>query len=241
MKIGYKERNFNSKIERSVRHSSNTLAKKIHRYQYIVTHFNDAVNESCLPQLKELERKKIAIDEVSTFIQGAIGEQSVVNELKNLSDEYSLINDFSLSFQTPVYNHREKYYIKSIQIDHILVSPSGIFLIETKNWSKESINNPALWSPVQQIKRANFALYNILNKGIANAALPLKRHHWGNRKIPIRNLIVLNNSKPIEEFEFVKILTVKDLPGYIKYFKPAFSNKETDAITHYLLHLIRQR
>jgi hypothetical protein len=241
MKIRNKELNFNSRVEYTIQHSLNTLEKKSHRYQYIVTRFADAVNEGCLAQLKELERKKRVIDEINTFIYGALGEQSVVRELENLPDEYFLINDFSLSFPTPIYNRQENDYIKSIQIDHVLISPSGIFLIETKNWSKQSLNNPSLWSPVQQIKRANFALFKILTKEITNSRLNLKRHHWGDRKIPIRNLIVLINLKPNEEFQYVKILTVKELLSYIKYFKPTFSNKETTEITNHLLNLIRQK
>lgn len=65
----------------------------------------------------------------------------------------------------------------------------------------------------------------------------LAQHHWGNRKIPIRNLIVLINQKPIEEFEYVKILTLKQLRQYIEYFKPNLSIKETQQIANYLLSL----
>ncbi|MFX7621219.1 hypothetical protein ABTJ52_23125, partial [Acinetobacter baumannii] len=78
------------------------------------------VNEICLTPLKELERKKTLIDEINTSIYGAFGEQKVVKELKQLSDEYFLINDFNLFFPTPIYNRNENDYIKSIQIDHIL-------------------------------------------------------------------------------------------------------------------------
>ena len=50
----------------------------------------------------------------------------------------------------------------------------------------------------------------------------------------------MTNSKPKEEFQYVKILTVNELPGYIKYFKPTFSNNETQEITNYLLSLINR-
>ena len=239
MKIRNKELCVGSKIDYSIRNSVKIFTEKTNRYQYIVSHFADAVNESCLGPLKELERKKRIIDEVNTFIYGALGEQKVVNELENLSDEYFLINDFSLSFETPIYNRQENDYIKSIQIDHILVSPSGIFLIETKNWSEESLNNLSLRSPVEQIKRTNFALFKILSKEIAHYNnLNLYQHHWGDRKIPIRNLIVLTNLKPKEEFQYVKILTVNEILGYVNYFKPTFSSKETQEIAYYLRNLI---
>jgi hypothetical protein len=238
--IQHKEFNFDSKIAYSIRKLVEAHTEKSNRYQYIVSHFADAVNESSLIPLKELERKKRIIDEVNTSIYGALGEQKVVKELENLSDEYFLINDFSLSFPTPIYNRRENDYIKSIQIDHILVTHSGIFLIETKNWSEKSLNNLSFRSPVQQIRRTSFVLFKILTEGIANHRLNLSQHHWGNRKIPIRSLIVLTNSKPNEEFQYVKILTVNELLGYVTYFKPTFSNKETQEIVTYLLNLTQR-
>ncbi len=65
-------------------------------------------------------------------------------------------------------------------------------------------------------------LFKLLNNEICNYHLRLERHHWGEKKIPIRNLIVLTNTKPMEEFQFVKILTVDELIRYVKYFKPIF-------------------
>lgn len=239
-KIRQKEFNFDTQIAHSIRKLTVQRKEKNNRYQFIVSHFADAVNESCLITLKEFERKKIAIDKVNTSILGALGEHKVVKELENLSDEYFLLNDFSLSFPTAIYNRKENDYIKSIQIDHILVSPSGIFLIETKNWSEKSLNNLSLRSPVQQIKRTSFVLFKMLTESIADYRLSLNQHHWGNKKIPIRNLIVLTNTKPNEEFQFVKILTCTELLGYIKWFKPVFSNSETERIANYLLNLSKQ-
>jgi len=240
-KIHNYEINLNLKISYSVQHLVNELAEKNNRHQYISSRFPEAVKESCAIPLSELERKKRIIDEINNSIYGALGEQKVVKELENLSDEYSLINDFSLSFPTPIYNRQENDYIKSIQIDHILVSPAGIFLIETKNWSEQSLNNLSLRSPVQQIKRTNFALFKILTGEITNSNLNLTQHHWGDRKVPVKNLIVLINQKPIEEFQYVKVLTLIELLSYVKYFKPTFSNKETQEITNYLLNLTNQK
>ncbi|WP_165784688.1 NERD domain-containing protein [Solitalea longa] len=241
-KIGIKKRireielNLNLEIAYSIQESTNTLTKKINRYQYITSHFMDAVKQSSSLQLKELERKKSLIDELNTTIYGALGEQKVSNELENLPDEYILINDFTCSFYPPIYNRKENDYIKSVQIDHILISPAGIFLIETKNWSEHSLNNINLRSPVEQIKRTNFALFKILTGRITNS---LDHHHWGERKVPIRNLIVLINQKPREEFQHVKILILKELRNYVEYFKPSFSSKETQIIANFLLSLNR--
>ena len=230
------ELNFDSKIANSIQYSTDKLIKKSNRYNFIVNHFEDAVTQSSFSQLKELERKKMKIEEINTSIYGAIGEQKVSDDLENLPDDYVLINDFTYSFHPPIYYRQENRNIASVQIDHLLVSPAGIFLIETKNWSEHSLNNLNLRSPVEQIRRANFALFKILTDKITSL---LDQHHWGDRKIPIRNLIVLINQKPDEEFQHVKILTLKELRGYVEYFKPCFSEKETQRVSNYLLQFIK--
>ncbi len=234
IKIKYKELTSHSNITSSVQPKVNMLDKKRTRYQYLVSNFEVAITESSGLALHELDQKKRVIDEINSFIYGAIGEQKVAKELETLSDEYILINDFSYSFPKATYYSQEKSYIKTIQIDHLLISPAGIFLIETKNWSKESLKNLSLRSPVEQIKRTNYALFKILS---GNSHFKLDQHHWGERKIPIRNLIVLINHKPTEEFQYVKILTLDELLGYIGYFKPTLSNEETREIADYLIKI----
>jgi hypothetical protein len=237
LRILNNNRTFNSKVENSVKYLIKNHDEKNWRHQYIILNFDKAVTESCLPQVQEHDRKKRVIDQVNSSIYGALGEQKVVKELEKLSNDNILINDFRYQFGPPIYNRKENDPIKSIQIDHILIAPSGIFLIETKNWSQQSLENRSLHSPVHQIKRTNFALYKILKDEIPGAELILNKHHWGERKIPLRNLIVLINHKPIEEFEHVKVLTLNDLLGYVRYFKPCFSTKETQMIADYLLSI----
>ena len=145
-----------------------------------------------------------------------------------------MINDFSFTFNRPLYYKQQETRINTIQIDHILVSQAGVFQIETKNWSKKSLESLNMRSPVQQIQRANFSLYFLLNRTINFRLVP---HHWGKRKIPIKNLIVLINNKPMEEFEYVKILTLDELVPYIEYFKPSMSKVETEEIADYLIKI----
>ena len=233
------ESSIDFKVSQSVQYLADTFAEKNNRHQYITSRFTEAVYQSCAIPLKELERKKRIIDEINSSIYGALGEQKVVKELENLSDDYILINDFTCSFQPPIYYKQEDHYIKSIQIDHLLISPAGVFLIETKNWSEQSLNNLNLRSPVEQIKRTNFALFKLLADGASNSNLGLSRHHWGTRKVPIKNLIVLINQKPKEEFQYVKVLTLKELISYIKYFAPVLLANERERITNRILSLNR--
>lgn len=236
--IRYKERNIYLAIKRSVQKEVNLVKQKNNRYYYIIDQFENALYESAYHDLREIDEKKRVIDEINNYIYGALGEEKVVDELKKLSDDYILINDFSLSFRKPIYNRKENDYIWSIQIDHLLITSSGIFLIETKNWNKESLNEAGLRSPVKQIQRTNFALYRILNEEFSKSNRFPLMHHWGNRKISIRNLLVFTNLKPHEEFPYVKVLNIPEMIRYIKYFPSANSYQETQAISDYLLSVM---
>lgn len=234
IRVAYLELFANMMISRAIKPKVSLLESKRKRFDYLVSHIEEAVAISGRLASIKLDYKKRVIDEINSFIYGAIGEQKVVDELKRLSDTYTLINDFSFTFDKSLFHKQQRSYIKSIQIDHLLISTAGIFLIETKNWSKESLKSLSLRSPVEQIKRTNFALFNLLNR---SSDFKLNPHHWGERKIPIRNLIVLINHKPTEEFQYVKILTLNELLGYVEYFKPSLSNQETQEIVDYLVRV----
>ncbi len=234
-KIKHKEQNFTAEVSTIIDWLVSHYQNRKNRYEFIVSQFTDAVNQSALTPLAELERKKVILEKLNSYVYGALGEQKVVKALEVLSDEHYLINDFSVSFSPALFNKKENDYIQSVQIDHILVAPSGVFLIETKNWSEKSLENLSLRSPVDQIKRANFALYKLLNTGIGINRLNLEDHHWGDKQIPIKNLIVLTNTKPKGEFQYVKVLTLNELVNFINYFKPVFSYSETKKIAEFLL------
>lgn len=231
---------FYFKVFLFTRKSNKQLSIKNSRFSFITQSFDKAVEQSSSLELQTLERKNKIINEINSSIYGAIGEQKVSEILKSLSDDYILINDYSCSFHNPIYNRSENDYIKSIQIDHLLISPSGIFIIETKNWSEYSIDNIDLRSPVKQVKRTSFALFKILGE-INTSNFILKKHHWGDRKIPIRNIIVFTNKKPIEEFQFIKILSLNGLLQYVKYFEPTFSQNEIQSITDFLLKISNKK
>lgn len=218
-------------INATVKSKVRMLDEKRKRCQYLTANFEEAAIEAGRQALDALDRRKRVIDEINTFIYGAIGEQKVVEELKQLPDDYTLINDFFIAFDKSIFSKQQRSFIRSVQIDHLLISPAGIFLIETKNWSQQSLRNLSLRSPVEQIRRSNDALFKLLRR---NVNFGLDKHHWGERKLSIRNLIVLINHKPMEEFQYVKILTLAELLGFITYFKPSLSRHETRAVANYL-------
>lgn len=192
---------------------------------------NSIISSRCDESYKELDHLKKVVDDLYPLIAGAIGENSTINELKKLPDNYYVINDFSAEFDPPIFNKKKNDRIFSIQIDHLLISRSGVFILETKNWSRSSIKNLDLRSPVEQILRSSYALFVLLN---SESNIDLESHHWGSKKIPIRNIIVMTNEKPKEEFKHVKILSLKELTGYIEFFENIFNKEDTENIFNYL-------
>jgi len=236
-KIRKSELHFDSKVGSSISYLVENYKIKHERKEFIYSNFEDAIGQSSLLEMQEHNRKKEVIDRIKNEIFGALGEQQVESELSNLPDEYILINDFNHRFDPPIYNRQENDHIQSIQIDHLLIAPCGIFLIETKNWSERSLNNLNFHSPVRQVKRANFALFIMLHAGTSRSSFIFRHHPWGNKKIPIRNLVVFTNHKPAEQFDFVSILALKDLRNHIQRYKPCFSDVETRAMAGHLLAL----
>lgn len=204
------------------------------RFKYISNNFQEALKQSSEIELNNLQLKKNVISRINKSIYGAIGEQKVVDTLQKLSDDFILINDFNYTFKSPLKKSQEKTLIKTIQIDHILIAPSGIFLIETKNWSEHSINNIEMRSPIKQISRSGYALYKILNNSNF-LKWSINRHHWGLKKIPVKNIIVFINNKPIGEFQGAKILALSELINHIKGFSIIYNTLETEKIAKYLL------
>ena len=138
-----------------------------------------------------------------------------------------------------IYNKKDDDRIYSVQIDHIVVGPTGIYLIETKNWSKNSLESKGLFSPVKQLRRHNYAIFVLLNKAVGEGELAGFSGHWGERKISPKNIILLTGHKPKEEYQYVKILSVSEIVRYISYKgrEPMFSEEELKSLVDYLIYL----
>ncbi|MDG1804706.1 nuclease-related domain-containing protein [Flavicella sp.] len=185
-------------------------------------------------RLKEQEKIKKVVDDLKPVIAGALGESRVDKELRKLSDSYIVYNDFSFSYNKMFAHRPDARKMYSVQIDHLLISNAGIFILETKNWSKKSIENLNMRSPIQQITRARRALdFYVSNRGNQRQIFK-ETSHWGKREIPIRNVIVMIHGKPFGEFQFVAIKLVHELLGYLKTFKPVLTDAEVYRLSRFL-------
>ena len=173
--------------------------------------FDETISEEVAKYEKRITRILEVLNNLNPLFVGAIGEQKALNELSKLSDEYYVINDFKMNFSPPIYNKQENDRICSIQIDHVVFGPTGIFIIETKNWSNKSIASLDLFSPVKQIRRSGFALFCYLNDLIRRGRLNTFSSHWGEYKISIKNLLLMVGATTREQFQYIKIIDLQHL------------------------------
>jgi hypothetical protein len=219
-----------------IKRKLNSIVKKIKDYSI---NRQRIIDDRCSPALSKLVYIKEVLEALQPLIAGAKGEHLVVKEIEKLSDEHILINDFSMTFNPPIYNRKEKDRIFSIQIDHLLVTKAGIFVLETKNWSERSLERLDIWSPVKQVQRSAYALFILLNSKSNRSKNGLNWHPWGTKQIPIRNVVVMINEKPREKFNFVAVKSLNELNGYINYFNPVFSDEEFNRVVNRLRMLNR--
>ena len=232
-RVKYLQNNFGNIIGKSTYNINRIISENTKKLNELISNREIIVTERSAKKIKHLVFTKEIILKINPLIAGAIGENLVVKEIDNLSNDYILLNDFSLTFDPPIYNRKEDDRIYSIQIDHLLISKAGIFILETKNWSKKSIMSFNLRSPIEQVKRTSFALFVLLHSNKNK----LDKHHWGERQIPIRSIIVMINEKPKEDFKLVKIKTLKELNSYIEFFEPIFNDSEYGKISRDLINL----
>jgi hypothetical protein len=156
------------------------------------------------------------------FSGGWAGEKQVAKLLaSSLSDDYYLINDLYLR-------------AGGGDIDHVVLAPNGIFVLETKNWSGGISCNGDEWqragkrnfnsSPSRQVKRNALKIQNIID-GSPN----LKRFGiWVEGAVVFTNRhAVLHLNSPT-----VPILKLAQLPNYIAtHGNPhRFSREQLEAI-----------
>jgi hypothetical protein len=105
-----------------------------------------------------IERSYEFLKTNESFLIGAHGEEEVISQLSFLPDEYHVLNDVNLRFDRAVHWRKNNEYIKTCQIDHIVAGPTGIFLLETKNWKSSDIEIKSD-KLIHQVQRAGIALW----------------------------------------------------------------------------------
>lgn len=95
--------------------------------------------------------------------------------------------------------------LQSAQLDHVVLSPAGVFVIETKCWSRQFSESGHYHNPFDQVQRARYLCWDLL------------KAEYG--KLPVRAIILTSGSLPAAPPDsYTKVLHPKDLAGYITWF-----------------------
>jgi len=92
------------------------------------------------------------------FLIGAKGEQQVIDVLSQLPDGYHILSGVNLHFFDPIYWWKRKDKIRYFQIDPIVIGPTGLFLVGSKDWKGADIQIKT-GDLKRQVRLANHALW----------------------------------------------------------------------------------
>ena len=163
-------------------------------------------------RLDEIKNLKNSNDYVGTK-----GELLVIKKLELLSDEYYLFNDLSIELANWVQFDGKN--LKTAQIDHLIVGPSGIYVIETKNWGEAYVKKVFFsntYTPYHQIKRGSYVVYRYLNAAKYGNIFSKIGYRLKGQEFKVKSIIAITNSKiPIRKEGHVKVLYASQLPDYI--------------------------
>jgi len=137
---------------------------------------------------------------------GAIAERKLIEKLSKLPDDYYVLNDVRLALEKAM--RFDEKWRQSAQIDTMVISPSGIFIIEVKNWSKTFKDENYYHDPFDQVKWAAYLCYKQTQTKTREIIA-----HTGN--IP---------QKPQESY--AKVLHLNEVNKYILWFQDRSLNKD---------------
>ena len=158
--------------------------------------------------------------------KGRKGEREVAKILSQLPDsEYSVINDLTLQNEHG-----------SVQIDHIVISLYGIFVIETKNYSGWIMGGEKADQWIKNMFGHKYYFYNPIKQNDAHISV-LARALF----IPKDNfisIIAFSNKSNIKVHSNNNIVYFRDIiPTIYSYSSKIFSIREIDLMTNKLCSL----
>lgn len=160
-----------------------------------------------------------------SFKAGIEGEEVVTDVLKDLDDSYYLINDVMLDGAGG-------------NIDHILLGPKGVFVIETKNYSGEVRCYGDRW--FKKGRRRRYEIPSISRQALRNAATLGGFIREGTKiRVFVKPICVFTNLQVYLDLRSprVPVLKVDNIMTFIEGYSTwtALGNSQIEMISKYIL------
>ncbi len=160
----------------------------------------DSHYSSALDQTIALVRSLLT----STELAGAEAELTVIDHLRMLPSSAVVFNDVRLEATRHI--RFDGAGLMSAQIDHVVLTPAGVFVIETKRWSRRFVESGDFYNPFEQVSRANYLCYDLL------------RESFG--KMRVRSIIAcVGNLLEAPRDSYIKVVRPESLNSYISGFR----------------------
>lgn len=140
----------------------------------------------------------------SAELAGAEAELAVIDRLRMLPSPTVVFNDVQLEATRHI--HFDGAALMSAQIDHVVLTPAGVFVIETKCWSDRFVQSGDFYNPFDQVNRASYLCYDLL------------RERFG--KTRVRSIIACVGSLPdAPRDSYIKVVRPESMNSYISGFR----------------------
>lgn len=176
----------------------------------------------------------------SNEYKGAVGELAVIKNLENLPEDYFLLNDVFLELDEYITFHNSK--LKSSQIDHMVVGPTGIYVIEAKNWSYKYVQkvfNEDSYTPYDQIERSSYLTYRYLNNLKYGNIFQKAYFNLAKDEIKVKSIIAVTGADiPNTKGRHARVISANELSNYIQRGSQIISSEEVHEITEKLSYRV---
>lgn len=162
-------------------------------------------------------------------LKGYVGEQRIRKLLESLGEEVKIYNDLYVP----------KKNGEMTQVDHVLLSPKGIFVIETKNYTGWIFGSESQKNWTQTIYKKKSRFYNpVMQNNTHVKAL----QHYLNMDMPLHSIIVFSNAATFkfkEPFQQAHVIQTKHLKRTInQYTTQEISSEQLSRISQKLHALV---
>jgi len=214
-KLNYLETDTGIEINKRLEGSLSSLES----LKYQLNHLENNTDKEIESRLSDLVLQVNKLEEIkkSNEYKGALGELAVIQNLSELTQNYYLFNDLHIELRD--YIKFNGSYLKSAQIDHLVVGPTGVYVIETKNWGEkyiQSVFNDGSYTPYDQIKRSGYLVYRYLNNNKYGGTLQKIHYNLAEDEVKIKSIIAVTGSRiPCEKNGYIKVLSHNSVSRYI--------------------------